>query len=209
MSLKQKSVSAVVWNSVERFSVQGVNVVVSVLIARLVSPDDFGVIAMLAIFLGVANTFVDSGFANALIKKLDRTEVDNSTAFYFNIAVGLVAYFVLFFTAPLIARIYSMPALADVLRVSAFSVVFNSLAIVQQAILTANINFKSQAIISLAAAVVSGVIGVVMAYAGFGVWALVAQMLGSSFVRMALLWVIVRWKPLAEFSVKSFREIFG
>lgn len=209
MSLKQKSVSAVVWNSVERFSVQGVNFVVSVLIARLVSPDDFGVIAMLAIFLGVANTFVDSGFANALIKKLDRTEVDNSTAFYFNIAVGLVAYFVLFFTAPLIARIYSMPALADVLRVLAFSVVFNSLAIVQQAILTANINFKSQAIISLAAAVVSGVIGVVMAYAGFGVWALVAQMLGSSFVRMALLWVIVRWKPLAAFSVKSFREIFG
>lgn len=209
MSLKQKSVSAVVWNSVERFSVQGVNFVISVLIARLVSPDDFGAIAMLAIFLGVANTFVDGGFANALIRKLDRTDVDNSTAFYFNIAVGVVAYFVLFFTAPLIAGLYSMPVLADVLRVSAFSVVFNSLAIVQQAILTANINFKSQAKISLAAAVVSGVIGVAMAYAGLGVWALVAQMLGSSFVRMALLWVIVRWKPLAVFSVKSFREIFG
>lgn len=205
-SLKEKSVNAVLWNAVERFSVQGVNFVISLIIARLVSPNDFGAIAMLAIFLGIANTFVDGGFANALIRKLDRTEVDNSTAFYFNIAVGAVAYLTLFFTAPFIASFYSMPILMPVLRVVALSIVFNSLAIVQQAILTADINFKSQAKISLIAASASGGIGVVMAYADCGVWALVAQMLGSSFLRMMLLWSIVRWKPLRIFSVQSFAK---
>ena len=208
-SLKEKSVNAVLWNAVERFSVQGVNFVISLIIARLVSPNDFGAIAMLAIFLGIANTFVDGGFANALIRKLDRTEVDNSTAFYFNIAVGAVAYLTLFFTAPFIASFYSMPILMPVLRIVALSIVFNSLAIVQQAILTADINFKSQAKISLIAASASGGIGVVMAYADCGVWALVAQMLGSSFLRMMLLWSIVRWKPLRIFSVQSFREMFN
>lgn len=208
-SLKQKSISAVIWNSVERFSVQGVNFVISILIARLVSPDDFGAIAMLAIFLGVANTFVDGGFANALVRKLDRTETDNSTAFYFNIAVGVVAYLVLFFAAPFIASFYSMPILVPVLRVVALSIVFNSFAIVQQAILTANINFKSQAKISFFAAVVSGVVGVVMAYTNYGVWALVSQILSSSFVRMIMLWCIARWKPLRVFSMRSFWEIFS
>lgn len=208
-SLKEKSVNAVLWNAVERFSVQGVNFVIILIIARLVSPNDFGAIAMLAIFLDIANTFVDGGFANALIRKLDRTEVDNSTAFYFNIAVGAVAYLTLFFTAPFIASFYSMPILMPVLRVVALSIVFNSLAIVQQAILTADINFKSQAKISLIAASASGGIGVVMAYADCGVWALVAQMLGSSFLRMMLLWSIVRWKPLRIFSVQSFREMFN
>lgn len=208
-SLKEKSIHAVLWNAIERFSVQGVNFVVSLVIARLVSPEDFGAIAMLAIFLGIANTFVDGGFANALVRKLDRTEVDNSTAFYFNVVVGAVAYLTLFFAAPSIASFYSMPILIPVLRVVALSIVFNSLAIVQQAILTADINFKSQAKISLIAAGASGIMGVVMAYAGWGVWALVVQMLGSSFIRMVLLWGIVRWKPLRVFSLQSFREIFG
>lgn len=208
-SLKEKSVNAVLWNAIERFSVQGVNFVISLVIARLVSPEDFGAIAMLAIFLGIANTFVDGGFANALVRKLDRTEVDNSTAFHFNVVVGAVAYLTLFFAAPSIASFYSMPILIPVLRVVALSIAFNSMAIVQQAILTAEINFKSQAKISLIAAGASGIMGVVMAYVGWGVWALVAQMLGSSLIRMALLWSIVRWKPLRVFSLQSFREIFG
>ena len=208
-SLKEKSVDAVVWNAIERFSVQGVNFVISLVIVRLVSPEDFGAIAMLAIFLGIANTFVDGGFANALVRKLDRTEIDNSTAFYFNIAVGAVAYFILFISAPSIASFYSMSILIPVLRIVALSIVCNSLSIVQQAILTADINFKGQAKVSLAAAVISGIVGVVMAYANWGVWALVAQMLGSSFVRMVLLWGIVRWKPLCVFSMQSFRDIFG
>ena len=208
-SLKEKSINAVVWNAVERFSVQGVNFVISLIIARLVSPEDFGAIAMLAIFLGIANTFVDGGFANALVRKLDRTETDNSTAFYFNIIVGVLAYLILYFSAPSIASFYSMPILIPVLRVVALSIVCNSLSIVQQAILTADINFKGHAKISLVAAVISGIVGVVMAYANFGVWALVAQMLGSSFVRMVLLWETVRWKPLCVFSMQSFREMFG
>lgn len=208
-SLKEKSAKALLWNAVERFSVQGVNFVISLIIARLVSPNDFGVIAMLAIFLDIANTFVDGGFANALIRKLDRTEVDNSTAFYFNIAVGAVVYFTLYFAAPFIASFYSMPILIPVLRVVALSIVFNSLAIVQQAILTSDINFKSQAKISLIAASISGLVGVMMAYADCGAWALVAQILGSSFLRMVLLWSIVRWKPLRIFSMQSFREMFN
>ncbi len=208
-SLKEKSASAVVWNAIERFSVQGVNFVISLIIARLVSPDDFGAIAMLAIFLGIANTFVDGGFANALIRKIDRTEADNSTAFYFNIAVGVVAYLILFLTAPIISSFYSIPILTLVLRVVALSIVFNSLAIVQQAILTSEINFKIQAKIALIAACTSGGIGIVMAYADCKVWALVAQILTSSFLRMLLLWSNAHWKPLRIFSMQSFREMFN
>lgn len=208
-SYKQKAVNAVLWSTIERFSVQGINFVLGLLIARLVAPSDFGVIAMLAVFLAMANTFVDSGFANALIRKLDRTEIDNSTVFYFNIVVGAGAYVILFFAAPLIAEFYRMPILIPILRVVSWSIVFNSLAIVQQAILTSNINFKSQAKISVVAAVVSGFIGVVMAYMQYGVWALVAQMVSSAFVRMTMLWIVVRWCPCRAFSRQSFRELFS
>lgn len=208
-SLKSKAVNAVLWSGIEKFSVQGINFVLGILIARLVSPSDFGAIAMLTVFLGVANTFVDCGFANALVRKLDRTDTDNSTVFYFNIAVGIGAYLILFLAAPLIATFYDMPILIPVLRVVSLSIVFNSLVIVQQAILTSDVDFRNQAKISIIAAIISGVIGIAMAYLQYGVWALVAQMISSAFCRMIMLWIVVHWKPICVFSKESFYELFG
>ncbi len=208
-SLKRKTVKGVAWSAIERFTVQGINFVLGVLIARMVAPSDFGVIAMLTIFLEIAYTFVDCGFGNALVRKLDRTDVDNSTAFYSNIGIGVVCYFILFFAAPLIADFYRMPVLVPVLRVVALTIVCYSLAIVQQALLTANIDFKSQTKVSVAGALLSGLVGVAMAYHGCGVWALVVQMVGSSFIRMVMLWLCVRWKPIRAFSEQSFRSMFS
>lgn len=209
MGLKEKTVSSVLWSIVERFSVMGVNFLLSIIIARLVLPSDFGAIAMLTIFLGISNVFIDSGFANALIRKTDCTETDYSTVFYFNIAVGITIYIILFITAPLIASFYQMDILENVLRLISLVILFNSLSVVQQAILTTNLNFKSQAKISLISVLLSGLVGVVMAYLGYGVWALAAQMVISAFGRMLLLWIYVGWYPIRTFSVQSFRSLFG
>ena len=209
MGLKEKAVNSVLWSVVERFSVMGINFVMSIIIARLVEPTDFGAIAMLTIFLGISNVFIDSGFANALIRKTDRTNIDNSTVFYFNIGVGIGIYLLLFVTAPLIASFYKMPILKDILRVIALVILFNSLSIVQQAILTANLNFKSQAKISVISVLLSGTIGVVTAYWGYGVWALAIQMVIAAFIRMILLWIYAGWLPIKAFSIQSFRSLFG
>lgn len=209
MGLKEKAVNSILWSTVERFSVMGINFILSLIIARLVLPSDFGAIAMLSIFLGISNVFIDSGFANALIRKKERTDVDNSTVFYFNIIVGLGIYILLFFASPSIASFYNMPILTNVLRLISLVILFNSLSIVQQAILTANLNFKSQAKISLFAVLFSGVIGIILAYWGYGIWALAMQMVISSFIRMILLWFYVGWHPIKAFSKESFYSLFG
>ncbi len=208
-SLKNKTVKGVFWSAVERFSVAGISFVFGLVLARLLSPSDYGIIAMLNIFMAVSQTFIDSGFSSALIRKIDRTETDNATAFYFNIGVGVACYLILFFAAPLIARFYDEPILVPVTRVVGLNLLFNSLCVVQQALLTVRIDFKTQAKISLTATVLSGVIGIVLAYKGYGVWALVVQMVSSASFRMVLLWVLARWRPRARFSKASFRELFS
>lgn len=208
-SLKKKTVNGIIWSALERFSILGVNFIFGLVLARLLMPSDYGVIAMLSIFMAVAQTFIDSGFSNALIRKPDRTETDNSTAFYFNIVVGILCYILLFIAAPYIASFYDTPILKDVTRIVGLNLVFNSLAVVQQALLTANIDFKRQSKISLFSAILSGFVGIIMAYFGYGVWALVVQTVGSSFLRMILLWFTAKWRPKERFSITSFRYLFG
>lgn len=208
-SLKSKTVHGVIWSSVERFSTQGVSFVFGLIMARLLSPHDYGVIAMLAIFMAISQSFIDSGFSNALIRKPDRTETDNSTVFYFNIVVGLIAYLILFVLSPYIADFYKTPILSPITKVIAISLFLNSLCVVQQAILTIKIDFKTQAKISLSAAIFSGFIGIALAYRGFGVWALAVQSVSASAVRMILLWALSKWRPKKPFSKKSFKELFS
>lgn len=208
-SLKQKTVHGVIWSAIERFSVQFIQLLVQILIARILTPEDFGVIGMLAIFLALAQSFIDSGFSNALIRKTDRTEVDNSTVFYFNIVVGLISYAILFLAAPWIARFYETPILTPITRFIALGVFFNSLTIVQRAILTARVDFKTQAKASFVAVVISGAIGIYMAYADYGVWALAVQAVVNYLLNTIMLWVLTAWKPLWTFSWVSFRELFG
>jgi O-antigen/teichoic acid export membrane protein len=177
--------------------------------ARLLEPSDYGVIGMLAIFLAISQTFIDSGFSNALIRKQDRTETDFSTVFYFNIGVGLFFYFGLFFASPYIAQFYNTPILQDITKIVALNVVFNSLTVVQRAKLTILVDFRTQAKVSLIAVILSGVTGLALAYTGFGVWALVFQAALNNGLNAVLLWIFVRWKPLNVFSPQSFKALFS
>lgn len=208
-SLKSKTIKGVVWSSIERFSTQGVQFLIMIVMARLLTPKDYGLIGMLAIFLAVAQSLIDSGFSQALIRKQNRTDVDNSTVFYFNIVVSSALYLILFISAPFVADFYNQPELTSVMRVVCLGVILNSLAVVQRALLTVRIDFKTQAKASLSAAVFSGCIGIVLAYSGFGVWALVVQQLLNLSVNTLLLWIFSKWRPIAVFSWDSFHELFA
>ena len=208
-SLKQKTVKGVLWSSLERFSVQGIQFVVMIVMANMLTPHDYGLIAMLAVFIAVSQSLVDSGFSQALIRKQDRTETDNSTVFYFNIVVGLLLYGLLFFSAPLIADFYHEPQLVNITRVIGLSVLINSFVVVQRALLTIKIDFKTQAKAALTAAIVSGGLGIWMAATGYGVWAIVAQQLTNLGVNVVLLWILSRWRPLWSYSWASFNQLFG
>lgn len=197
------------WSAVERFSVQGIQFVLSIIIARLVLPSEYGLIAMLGIFLAIAQTFVDSGFSNALIQKKDRTEVDYSTVFYFNIGVAILVYVLLYLAAPFIGRFYSEPLLETVCRWVGLNVVLNSFTLVQRTRLIISSDFRTLAKASLISVIISGVVGVYFAWLGYGVWALVAQSLGNSLLNVIFLWAFVAWIPKKEFSLKSFRRLFS
>lgn len=208
-SVKQETLTGVKWSAIERFSVQGIQFFLSILMARLLTPEDFGAIAMLGVFIAVSNSFVDSGFGNALIRKQNRTDVDYSTVFYFNIVVSFLCYVILYFLAPQIAQFYSMPILCPVLRVQALSLILNSLCAIQMTRLTIAIDFKGIAKRSLYSVVISGIAGVVMAYCGMGIWALVYQGILATLINVVFLWTYSKWRPSWLFSRDSFRELFS
>lgn len=208
-SLKGKTAKGVLWSSVERFSTQGVQFVIMIIMARLLTPKDYGLIGMLAIFLAVSQSLIDSGFSQALIRKQQRTETDNSTVFYFNLAVGVVLYLLLFLCAPWVADFYDTPELTAVMRVVCLGVIINSLAVVQRALLTVNIDFKTQAKASFSAALISGCAGIGLAYSGYGVWALVVQQLLNLGINTGLLWLFSSWRPKWLYSWQSFHELFA
>ena len=208
VSLKQKTVTGILWSSIERFSVQGVQFVIMIIMARILLPSDYGMIGMLAIFIAISQALIDSGFSNALIRKTNRSDVDFSTVFYFNIVIGILLYLILFFTSPLIAEFYKTPELTNLTRIIALNLFINSLAVVQRAILTIRIDFKTQAKASFCAALLSGIIGIIMAYTGFGVWAIAVQTVSNGFINTGLLWILSKWKPLRVFSYHSFKELF-
>ena len=177
--------------------------------SRELTPNDYGIIAILTIFFSLCNTFIDSGFSTALIRKINRTETDNSTVFYYNILVGLLVSIILFTLSPYIAEFFDIPILTSVTKVLSFTVFINSLCGVHQALLVANIDFKTQAKISLLSTIISGIIGIWAAYNGYGVWALVWQLISLSILKTGLMWALVKWKPTKSFSKSSFKELFG
>lgn len=209
MSIKNQAAKGMMWNTIERFSSQGIQFVLTIVIARVLSPDDYGLVAMLGIFIAIAQTIVDSGFSNALIQKKDRTEVDYSTMFFFNIIISVVIYLLLFVSAPFLASFYNQPALVSVARVYGISLITNSFSIIQMARLTVALDFRKLAIAALLAVVVSGCIGVWMAYHGYGVWALVFQTLVANVTWTVVLWLLARWIPKWCFSWSSFRGLFS
>lgn len=207
--LKEKTVKGLAWSTIDRFSTQGIQFVFSILIARLLIPSDYGVIAMLGIFFAVSQTFIDSGFGTALIQKANRTDTDFSTVFYFNIAVAVIFYMLLWFASPLIASFYNIPVLEDVTKVAALALVFSSLSAVHSTKLSIAINFKLRAEISVISALSTGCVGLYLAYSGYGVWALVFQSVFASFLYTVLLWCLVHWRPKVVFSWQSFKQMFS
>lgn len=208
-SLRKKTVKGVMWSSIDRFTTQGISFVFSMLIARMLLPSDYGVIGMLSIFMAVSQCFINSGFGTALVRKNDRTEEDFCTVFYFNIVVACICYALLFLASPYIARFYDLPLLESVTKVWGLNLIISSLAGIQDAQLTIAINFKSRAKISVITSLFTGLVGLWLAYRGYGVWALVFQTLSSNILRTILLWTIVRWMPKLIFSWQSFKELFS
>lgn len=199
----------VAWSAVEKFLRQGLMTLFSILIARQLSPSDYGLVAMLTIFLVVARIFVDSGFVEALIQKQGRTEIDFSTTFWFNIGVSLLIYTVLFLSSPFSADFYGEPLLEDLLIWMALIFVINAFRTVQQAKLNIAMDFRRQAWISIIAISVSGCVGIWMACNDFGVWTLVWQPLLQNFLNVLLLWISAGWIPSFVFSYRSFKDLFG
>lgn len=208
-SLKDKTVKGVVWSSIDRFTSQGISFVFSLLIARMLMPSDYGVIAMLGIFMAVSGCFIDSGFGTALVRKIDRTETDFSTVFYFNNVVAILFYGLLWLASPIIADFYDLPLLEDVTKVVGLNLIIGALGGIQNAKLSIAIDFKTRAKISVITTLFTGIVGLYLAYCGYGVWALVFQALSSNILRTILLWSYVKWKPQWLFSWKSFREMFS
>lgn len=197
------------WTGIERLGTRFIQFIIEILIARVLLPSDYGLIGMLAIFMGIAQTFIDSGFANALIQKKDRNNKDYSTVFYFSIIVSIIIYIILFFSAPLIADFYNQPLLTSITRVYMLTLVINGFSISQTAKLTVDLNFKAQAVISIFSIIISGVVGFALAFTGFGVWALVWQGITLSFTRTTTIWIASRWVPLLSFSKESFKRLFS
>lgn len=208
-SVKEETLKGTKWSLVERFSVQGIYFVLGLIMARLLSPSDYGTVGMLAIFYAISGTFIDSGFGTALVRKIDRKEEDFSTVFYTNLAVSVVCYIILFIGAPWVGDFFEMPILCPILRVQSVNLILGALMGVQVAKLTIDINFKALAQRATLAAFVSGLVGIILAYSGFGVWALVIQSIISSLVNLVFLCYYCRWYPKAGFSRKSFKELFG
>ena len=208
-NLKKKTVNGIIWSAFDRFSGQGAQFIIMLVMARLLAPKDYGVLGMIGIFIAVSDSLINSGFSQALIRKQNRTDVDCSTVFYFNLVVSVCLYAVLFILAPYVALFYDSLALCSIMRVQCLSLIINSWGVVQRALLTLDIDFKSQAEISIASIIGGGVVGIVLAYFGYGVWALVFQQLTIYTLGTSLLWVFSKWRPLWCFSWKSFHELFA
>ena len=198
-----------VWTAIQKYSTMAISFISGIILARLLMPEDYGAIGMLAIFMSLAEVFIDAGFGSALIQKKNPTQTDYSTVFYFNIGMSAILYAVLFFSAPAIATFYRMPILCDVLRVQGLILFIYAFNIIQRNQIRKNLKFKKLSRITITTSIISLIVTVIMAYMGFGVWALVAQNFVGALVPCIFFWVTTSWRPTWEYSWASFKELFG
>lgn len=208
-SLKNKTVNGIGWSAADAFLGQGVTFIVGLVLARLLSPEEYGLIGIVAIFTTILSGFVDSGFSNALIRKQYVTEEDYNTEFIVNMVMSVAMCLLMYIIAPAIARFFDRPQLILLVRVMGLLLIFQALSIVQMTILSRNIDFKTKTKASVISAIISGVIGIMMALLDFGVWSLVAQQLSRQLIYSISLWILNRWWPKFKFSIESFRYMWG
>ena len=208
-SLRNKTLSGSFWSLADNLAGSGITFLVGLVLARLLTPQEYGVIGIIMIFIAVFNSIVDSGFSNALIRKNDADDTDYNTVFFFNLLISVLLFFVLYFSANAISSYFNIPILVPVTKVMASIVIINAFAIIQRTLLVKNIDFKTQMKVSLIASIVSGIVGIGMAVMGYGVWSLVGQQVSRQLMNSVFLWIFNKWRPRLTVSGKSFRELFG
>lgn len=207
-SLKNKTVKGASWSFIDSIAGQGITFLVGLVLARLLTPEEYGLIGIIIIFIAVFNSIVDSGFSNALIRKNDAKDIDYNTVFISNLVLSVVLFGVLYISAPGISNFFNQPQLIPLLRVMGSIVIINAFAIIQRTILVKKVDFKTQTKVSLISSITSGVVGIGMAVGGLGVWSLVGQQISRQFLNSAFLWIYSRWYPKLQFSIQSFKELF-
>ena len=208
-NIKSKTLTNMAWRFAERVGAQGVKFLVSLVLARLLMPEDYGKIALITVFITILNVFVDSGLGNALIQKEDADDFDFSTVFIFNIFLCLLLYAVMFFLSPFIAIFYKDESLTSVIRVLSLTIIISGIKNVQQAYVSKKLIFKKFFFATLAGTIGAAVLGIWMAYKGFGVWALVGQQLFNITVDTIVLWMTVKWRPKLYFSITRLKTLFS
>ena len=208
-NLKQKAASGMIWTALQRYSTMLIQFISGIILARLLTPHDYGCIGMLTIFMALAECFIDGGFGSALIQKKQPTQEDYSTIFFWNLSMAVVLYAVLFFSAPAIAEFYNIPLLRNVLRVQGVILFIFAFNIVQRNQLRKRLNFKVLSIVTITTSIISLTITVFMAYHGYGVWSLVTQNILTALIPALVFWFYIKWRPILIFSKQSFKELFS
>lgn len=208
-NLSSKVITSLLWKFLERIGTQGIQFVVSIILARLLLPDDYGVVTMILVFTSIANVFIQTGFSISLVQKKDADELDFSSVFYVSIIVALICYIILFVAAPYISKFYNMPEITSILRVISISLFFGAISSIQNAKISKEMQFKKLFFSSLGAILVSGATGIIMAYKGYGPWALVGQQLSNEIVTCIILWFTCGWRPKAIFSIKRVKTLLS
>lgn len=208
-SLKDRTIKGVGWSFIGNALGYGITFLVGLVLARLLSPEEYGLIGIVTVFITVFNVMAESGFSSALIRKTDADENDYNTAFYTNIAFSLLLYLALFFAAPAIASFFKRPELTPLTRVMGLCLVINALTFTQSTVLSKRMAFKTKTKVLVISAFISGAIGIWMAFSGYGVWALVGQQLSKQIASSVCLWFFIGWTPALKFSKTSFKYLWG
>lgn len=211
-SLKSRTIFGLIWQFFERISAQFVSFILSIILARLLMPEDYGIIALVVVFVSICNRLVVGGFSTSLVQKKDADNMDFSTVFFFSLITSLFLYAILFLCAPLIADFYSgfdRKLLIDIVRVMGIQLIVSAVNSVQSAYVSKTMQFKKTFAPTMISVTISAIVGIGLAYAGYGVWALVAQNLVQDFSRMIVLWIVVRWRPQLKFSFERFKSLFS
>lgn len=207
--LKQKAISGMLWTALQRYSTMSISFISGIILARFLTPHDYGCIGMLAIFMVLAEAFVDGGFGEALIQKKNPTQKDYSTIFFWNLSMAIFMYATLYVAAPTIANFYNIPLLCSILRVQGLVLLIHAFSIIQRNILRKKLKFKILSIVTIATSFISFIVTTFLAYQGFGVWSLVAQNIIIAAIPAAFFWFCIKWKPTCTFSWRSFHELFS
>ena len=208
-NIKERSLSNMAWRFAERCGAQGVAFIISIILARLLDPSAYGTIALITVFTAILQVFVDSGLGNALIQKKNADQIDFSTVFYFNIAMCLIVYMVLFFCAPFIANFYEDSSLTGLIRVLGITLIISGLKNIQQAYVSKKMLFKKFFFSTLSGTIFAAILGISLAYMGFGAWALVIQQVANTFIDTCVLYATVKWRPTREFSFERLNSLFS